>query len=135
LGCGVAVLVGLPLPSLIALRGHRLFLACLLLLAGGLLLWPFQAPLVYRLVLLFVLALLILLSNVREVQFPGQRAHAWVGSISYSLYLIHNPLQSLVISLALRLGQPEVVAALLLSLVLIMAAVGYSIFLYLGLCA
>jgi peptidoglycan/LPS O-acetylase OafA/YrhL len=67
----------------------------------------------------------ILLSNVREVQFPGLRALAWVGSISYSLYLIHNPLQSLVIRLALHLGQPEVVAALLLLLVPILAAVGY----------
>ena len=67
LGCGVAVLAGLRLPALIALRGQRLCLAGLLLLAGGLLLWPFQATLAYRLVLLFVLALLILLSNVREV--------------------------------------------------------------------
>jgi peptidoglycan/LPS O-acetylase OafA/YrhL len=39
--------------------------------------------------------------------------------------LIHNPLQSLVIRLALHLGQPEVVAALLLLLVPILAAVGY----------
>ncbi len=48
-----------------------------------------------------------------------------MGGISYSLYLIHNPLQSLVIRLSLRLGQTEAVAALLLVLVPLLAAVFY----------
>ncbi len=72
-----------------------------------------------------MLSVLILLSGVIDVQFPGLRALAWVGGISYSLYLIHNPLQSLVIRLALRLGQTEAIAALLLVLVPLLAAVFY----------
>lgn len=125
LGCGVAVLTGLRLPWLAELRSHRLLLAGLLLLAAVLLLWPFPATLVLRLVLLLVLAMLILLSSVRDLQFPGLRSLAWVGAISYSLYLVHNPLQSLVVRVALRLHQPEAVAAALLVLIPLLAAVAY----------
>ncbi len=125
LGCGVAVLAGSCIPALIALRRHQLCLQGLLLLAGVLLLWPFQSTIVYRLALLAVLALLILLSSVRDLQFPCLHALAWVGGIPYSLYLIHNPLQSLVIRLALRFGLSEHVAAGLLVLVPLLAAVTY----------
>ena len=104
LGCGVAVLAGSHLPWPASLRRRGFFLVGLLLL---------------------VLSVLILLSSMIAVQFPGLRALAWVGGISYSLYLIHNPLQSLVIRLALRLGQTEAVAALLLVLVPLLAAVFY----------
>ena len=125
LGCVVAVLAGSRLPWLASFRRRGFFLVILLLLAGLLLLWPFAVTFTYRLALLLVLSVLILLSSVIDVQFPGLRALAWVGGISYSLYLIHNPLQSLVIRLALRLGQPEAMAALLLVLLPLLAAVFY----------
>lgn len=125
LGCGVAVLAGRSQPWLLSLRRQGLLLTGLLLLAAVLLFWPFAATPLYRFLLLLVLALLILLSSVRDVPFPGLRALAWVGGISYSLYLIHNPLQSLAIRLALRLGQPEALAAVLLVLIPLLAAAGY----------
>ena len=125
LGCAVAVLAGCHLPWLISFRRRGFFLVSLLLLAGLLLTWPFAVTFTYRLSLLVVLSVLILLSSVIDVQFPGSCALAWVGGISYSLYLIHNPLQSLVIRLALRLGQTEAVAALLLVLVPLLSAVFY----------
>lgn len=125
LGCAVAVLAGSHLPWLATCRRRGVFLVGLLLLAGLLLLWPFAVTFTYRLALLLVLSVLILLSSVIDIEFPGLRALAWVGGISYSLYLIHNPLQSLVIRLALRLGQTEAVAALLLVLVPLLAAVFY----------
>jgi len=125
LGCVVAVLAGSHLPWPAYFRRRGFFLVGLLLLAGLLLLWPFAVTFTYRLVLLLVLSVFILLSSVFDVQFPGLRALAWVGGISYSLYLIHNPLQTLVIRLDLRLGQTEAVAALLLVLVPLLAAVFY----------
>lgn len=125
LGCAVAVLTRYHLPWLASFRRRGFFLVSLLLLAGLLLLWPFAVTFTYRLALLLVLSVLILLSSVIDVQFPGVRTLAWVGGISYSLYLIHNPLQSLVIRLALRMGQTEAVAALLLVLVPVLAAVFY----------
>ena len=75
--------------------------------------------------LLLVLALLILLSSVRDLQFPGLRSIAWVGTISYRFYLIYNPLQSLVVRVALRLNQSEAVAAALLVLIPLLAAVAF----------
>lgn len=125
LGCGVAVLAGRHQPWLASIRRHAFLMTPLLLLAGLLLLWPFPATLAYRLALLLMLALLILLSIVRDIQFPGLRPLAWVGGISYSLYLIHTPLQSLVIRLAMILRQPEEVAALLLVLLPLLAAMAY----------
>ena len=45
-----------------------------------------------------VSALLILLSSVRDFdRLPDVRTMASVGVISYSLYLLHNPIQSLVL--------------------------------------
>lgn len=125
LGCGVAVLTGYRWPWLVALRRQRPLLAALGLLAGVLLFWPFSDTLLPRLLHLLVLATLILLSSVRDFQVPGLRPLAGVGVISYSLYLIHNPLQSLVVRLALRLQQPEAVAAALLALIPLLAAVVY----------
>ena len=108
-----------------ALRRQRPVIAALVLLAAVLLFWPFPATLLFRLVLLLVLAMLIVLSSVRDLQFPGLRCLAGVGAISYSLYLIHNPVQSLVVRLALRLNQLEAVAAALLVLIPLLAAVVY----------
>ena len=125
LGCGVAVLTGFRLPWLVALRRQRPVIAALVLLAAVLLFWPFPATLLFRLALLLVLAMLILLSSVRDLQFPGLRSFAWVGAISYSLYLIHTPLQSLVVRVALRLNQSEAMAAALLVLIPLLAAVVY----------
>jgi peptidoglycan/LPS O-acetylase OafA/YrhL len=125
LGCAVAILAGLRLPWQGSFRRCEFFLIGLLLLAGFLLFWPFALTLTYRLALLLVLSVLILLSSMIDVQFPGLRALASVGCISYSLYLIHTPLQSLVIRLALRLDQTEAVAALLLVIVPLLAAVFY----------
>ena len=125
LGCAVAVLARSHLAWLASFRRRGFFLVGLLLLAGFLLFWPFAVTFTYRLALLLVLSVLILLSNEIDIQFPGLRALSWVGVISYSLYLIHNPMQSLVIRLALRLGQSEAVAALLLVLVPLLAAVFY----------
>ena len=89
---------------LVSFRRHGFFLVSLLLPAGLLLLWPFAVTFTYCIALLLVVSVLILLSRVIDVQFPGLRALAVVGGIFYSLYLIPNPLQSLVIRLALRLG-------------------------------
>lgn len=125
LGCGVAVLAGRRQPWLLSLRRQGPLLTGLLLIAGVLLFWPFAATPLYRFWLLLVLALLVLLSSVRDLQFPGLRVLAWVGGISFSLYLIHNPLQSLTIRLALRLGQPEALAAVLLVLIPLLVAAGY----------
>jgi exopolysaccharide production protein ExoZ len=125
LGCGVAVLAGSHLPWTASLRRRGFLLVGLLLLAGLLLFWPFAVTFTYRLALLLVLSVLILLSTLIDVQFPGLSALAWVGGISYSLYLVHNPMQSLVIRLALPFGQQEAVAALLLVLVPLLVAVFY----------
>lgn len=125
LGSSVAVLTSRPLPWLAALQSSRFLKIGLLLLAGVLLLWPFASTFSYRVLLLLVLAILILLSAEGAVQFPGLRPLAWLGGISYSLYLVHNPLQSLVIRVALRLEQPEGVAAVLLVLVPLFGAFAY----------
>lgn len=125
LGCATAVLAGLHLPWLASFRRRGFFLVGLLLLAAFLLFWPFAVTFIYRLALLLVLSVLILLSNEIDIQFPGLLALSWVGGISYSLYLIHNPMQSLVIRVALLLGQPEAVAAFLLVLIPLLAAVFY----------
>ena len=64
-----------------------------------------------------MLAVLIALSTVRDFHFPGLHCLAGVGAISYSHYLIHIPLQSLVVLLALGFDQPEAVAGALLVLI------------------
>lgn len=73
-----------------------------------------------------MLVLLILLSSVRDLQLPGLRCLVGVGAISYSLYLIHNPLQSLVVRIALTLYQPEAVPTALLVWIRLLAAVAFS---------
>lgn len=126
LGCGVAVLVSQRLPWLTSLRSNAALQGGLLLLASVLLLVPFHATLLYRLALLLVLAALIIFSAVRDFQrLPGLKAFAWLGGISYSLYLVHNPIQSLVIRIAVRLQMPEFVAAFLLVVVPLFASIIY----------
>jgi hypothetical protein len=70
---------------LVALRRQRPVIASLVLLAAVLLFWPFPATLLFRMVLLLVLAMLIVLSCVRDLLFPGLSSLAWVGAISCSL--------------------------------------------------
>ena len=66
----------------------------LLMFALVLMLLPLSATLAYCLGLLLVLSALILLSSVRDFdRLPGVRTMAQVGVISYSLYLLHNPIQ------------------------------------------
>lgn len=125
IGCGVSALAGYRLPGLLALRSQSPVLVALVLLAAVLLLWPFPATPVFRLVLLVVLGLLILLSSMSDIQFPGLRCLAGVGAISFSPYLTHNPLESLLVRLALRFHQPEAVAAALLVLIPLLASVAY----------
>ena len=126
LGCGVAVLSSQRLHWVAVLRGNAALQGALLALAAVLLLVPFPATLPYRFALLLVLAALITFSAVRDFQrLPGLRAIAWVGGISYSLYLLHAPIQSLAVRLAVRLMLPESAAALLLVALPILAAVAY----------
>ncbi|MCS5704708.1 acyltransferase [Synechococcus sp. FGCU-3] len=126
LGCAVAVLAAQRWPQLAVLRSYASLQLALLLIALVLLLLPLPATLAYRLGLLLVLSALILLSSVRDFdQLPGVRTMASVGVISYSLYLLHNPIQSLAIRLAVRLALPEVSAALLLVLLPLLAALFY----------
>lgn len=114
-------------PQLAVLRNNAPVQPLLLLLALVLLLWPLPATLAYRLGLLMVLSALILFSSVRDFdRMPGVRTMASVGVISYSLYLLHNPIQSLAIRVAVRLALPEAVAALLLVLLPLFAALIYS---------
>jgi hypothetical protein len=126
LGCGVALLAAQRWHLATTLRSHRFVVSALLGAGALLLLFPFPFSLVYRFLLLLVLAALILLSTVRDFEgLPGLRAFAWVGGISYSLYLIHNPIQSLAIRLAVRLALPELMAVVLLVLVPLVAATVY----------
>jgi peptidoglycan/LPS O-acetylase OafA/YrhL len=50
---------------------------------------------------------------------------ASVGVVSFSLYLLHNPIHSLAIRLAVRIAMPEAAAALLLVLLPLLVAVLY----------
>ena len=126
LGCAVAVLAAQRWPQLAALRNNGLLQWLLLMFALVLLLFPLPATLAYRLGLLLVLSALILLSSVRDFdRLPGVRTMASVGVISYSLYLLHNPIQALVIRMAVRLAMPEAAAALLLVLLPLLLAVLY----------
>lgn len=98
----------------------------LLLIALVLLLLPLQTTLTYRFGLLLVLSALILFSSLRDFdQLPALRTLAGVGAISFSLYLLHSPIQSLAIRLAVFLSLPEATAALLLVLLPLLAAVLY----------
>jgi hypothetical protein len=126
LGSCVAVLAGHRSRRIAVLRRQVLLQAGLLALAAVLLLVPLPLTVAYRAVLLLALAALILFSAERDYQRPpGLRAIAWLGTVSYSLYLLHNPVQSLVIRLAVRLGLPEFSAALLLAIVPILTAWAY----------
>ena len=78
-----------------------------------------------RSTLLLVLALLTLLSSVRDFQFAGLRCLAGVGVFSYSLYLIHGPVPSILVRLALLFHQPEAVAVAFLVSIPPLAAVAY----------
>ena len=125
LGCAVAVL-WLCWPEFAALRNNGPLQWLLLMFALVLLLFPLPATLAYRLGLLLVLSALILLSSVRNFdRLPGVRTMASVGVVSFSLYLLHNPIQSLAIRLAVRLALPEAAAALLLVLLPLLVAVLY----------
>jgi peptidoglycan/LPS O-acetylase OafA/YrhL len=126
LGCGVALLAAQRWHLATTLRSHRFVVSALLGAGALLLLFPFPFSLVYRFLLLLVLAALILLSTVRDFEgLPGLSVFAWVGGISYSLYLIHNPLQSLAIRLAVHFALPELAASVLLVLVPLLAAIVY----------
>lgn len=126
LGCRVALLAAQRWHLATTLRNDRIVVAALLGVGAVLLLLPFPFSLVYRFLLLFVLASLILLSAVRDLEgLPGLSVFAWVGGISYSLYLIHNPLQSLAIRLAVHFALPELAAGVLLVLVPLLAAIVY----------
>jgi exopolysaccharide production protein ExoZ len=126
LGCAVAVLAAQRWPEFAALRNNGPLQWLLLMFALVLLLFPLPATLAYRLGLLLVLSALILLSSVRNFdRLPGVRTMASVGVVSFSLYLLHNPIQSLAIRLAVRLALPEAAAALLLVLLPLLVAVLY----------
>jgi peptidoglycan/LPS O-acetylase OafA/YrhL len=92
LGCAVALLAAQRWPQMAVLRSSVPLQFGLLLIALVLLLLPLQTTLVYRFVLLLVLSALILFSSVRDFdQLPALRSMAGVGVVSFSLYLLHNP--------------------------------------------
>jgi peptidoglycan/LPS O-acetylase OafA/YrhL len=70
-----------------------------------------------------VLTLLSSESDFKSVL--GVARLAQVGIISYSLYLLHNPIQSLAVRFAVRFNLPEFAAALLLVSVPLLAAIVY----------
>lgn len=124
LGCAVALLAAERWPQMAVLRSSVPLQLGLLLIVLVLLLLPLQITLVYRFGLLLVLSALILFSSVRDFdQLPALRTMAGVGVVSFSLYLLHNPIQSLAIRLAVRLSLPEAAAALLLVLLPLLVAV------------
>ncbi|MDC0315946.1 acyltransferase family protein, partial [Synechococcus sp. AH-551-G15] len=126
LGCGVAVLASQRLHWISLLRGNAVLQATLLSLAAVLLFMPFPVTIPYRFALILVLASLIVSSALRDYKrLPGLAVIAWVGKISYSLYLLHGPIQSLAVRLAMWLKLSESAAALLLVALPILAAVVY----------
>ena len=108
------------------LRGNDDLITASFFLTSVLLVAPFPPTLLYPLALLLLLALLIIFSSLRDLQFPVLHALAWVGGIYCSLYLIHTPVHSLAIRLSVWLGQPRAVAACLLTLVPLLAALAYN---------
>ena len=90
---------------------------------------PASTTFVYRAGLLALVALTISpLASASISRFAICRALAALGLFSYSLYLVHNPLQSLLVRISVTLGLSSVASALILIVLPIaFAALYYSV--------
>jgi peptidoglycan/LPS O-acetylase OafA/YrhL len=96
------------------------------LAAVSFMLMPLTPNFLYRLFLLTLVGFTILPPFTNSISKLGfSKLLATLGLFSYSLYLVHNPVQSLLVRASIRLGLPPLASALILVFLPVIFAMSY----------
>ena len=127
IGCIWAWIGQAFIADLSALRERKIIILTICIITMTLILFPFNITLAYRILLLLFLGMLFALSSVRDFDFVRKTLNLIVvtGSFSYSLYLIHAPIQSIIVRLSLFLNIPLVFVILALTAIPIIISIAY----------
>ena len=110
-----------------ALRNEKRILSTIFILAVAIVIFPFDLNLRYRIILMVFLGTLLALSSVRDFSFARKRLRliTVAGTFSYSLYLVHVPVQSVIVRLSLLLKLPVELLLVILIAVPVICSIEY----------